>query len=107
MTGGYAGKIAFVDLTTDEIDIEALDEGLARDFIGGQGIGARILFERQKKGVDPLGPESYLGFTTGPLTGTKVPTGGRYMAVCKSPLTGGWGDANSGGYFGAELKAAG
>ncbi|MGD9229070.1 MAG: aldehyde ferredoxin oxidoreductase family protein, partial [Desulfobacterales bacterium] len=107
MAGGYAGKIGFVDLTTDEITIETLDEGLARDFIGGQGIGARILFERQKKGVDPLGPESYLGFTTGPLTGTKVPTGGRYMAVCKSPLTGGWGDANSGGYFGAELKAAG
>ncbi len=107
MAGGYAGKIGFVDLTTDEIKIETLDEGLARDFIGGQGIGARILFERQKKGVDPLGPESYLGFTTGPLTGTKVPTGGRYMAVCKSPLTGGWGDANSGGYFGAELKAAG
>ena len=107
MTGGYAGKIGFVDLTTDEITIETLDEKLARDFIGGQGIGARILFERQKKGVDPLGPESYLGFTTGPLTGTKVPTGGRYMAVCKSPLTGGWGDANSGGFFGAELKAAG
>ena len=107
MAGGYAGKMGFVDLTTDEIKIETLDEGLARDFIGGQGIGARILFERQKKGVDPLGPESYLGFTTGPLTGTKVPTGGRYMAVCKSPLTGGWGDANSGGYFGAELKAAG
>lgn len=107
MTGGYAGKMGFVDLTTDAITIETLDEGLARDFIGGHGIGARILFERQKKGVDPLGPESYLGFTTGPLTGTKVPTGGRYMAVCKSPLTGGWGDANSGGYFGAELKAAG
>jgi len=107
MAGGYAGKMGFVDLTTDEIKIETLDEGLARDFIGGQGIGARILFERQKKGVDPLGPESYLGFTTGPLTGTKVPTGGRYMAVCKSPLTGGWGDTNSGGYFGAELKAAG
>ncbi|MGD9412681.1 MAG: aldehyde ferredoxin oxidoreductase N-terminal domain-containing protein, partial [Desulfobacterales bacterium] len=107
MIGGYAGKMGFVDLTTGEIKVETLDEGLARDFIGGQGIGSRILFERQKKGIDPLGPESYLGFTTGPLTGTKVPTGGRYMAVCKSPLTGGWGDANSGGYFGAELKAAG
>jgi aldehyde:ferredoxin oxidoreductase len=107
MTGGYAGKIAFVDLTTGEIKSEKLDETLARDFIGGQGLGARILFERQKKGVDPLGPENILGFTTGPLTGTKTPTGGRYMAVCKSPLTGGWGDANSGGYFGAELKAAG
>ena len=107
MAGGYAGKMGFVNLTKGEIEIETLDEELARDFIGGQGIGARILFERQKKGVDPLGPESYLGFTTGPLTGTKAPTGGRYMAVCKSPLTGGWGDANSGGYFGAELKAAG
>ncbi|MGD2023753.1 MAG: aldehyde ferredoxin oxidoreductase family protein [Desulfobacterales bacterium] len=107
MVGGYAGKIGFVDLTTDNIEIVKLDEQMARDYIGGQGLGARILYERQKKGVDPLGPESYLGFTTGPLTGTKVPTGGRYMAVCKSPLTGGWGDANSGGYFGAELKAAG
>ena len=107
MVGGYAGKIGFVDLSTDKIEIADLDEQMARDFIGGQGLGVRILFERQKKGVDPMGPESYLGFTTGPLTGTKVPTGGRYMAVCKSPLTGGWGDANSGGYFGAELKAAG
>jgi aldehyde:ferredoxin oxidoreductase len=107
MAGGYAGKIAFIDLTKGDIQTETLDEKLARDFIGGQGLGARILFERQKKGVDPLGPESMLGFTTGPLTGTKTPTGGRYMAVCKSPLTGGWGDANSGGYFGSELKAAG
>jgi len=107
MAGGYAGKIAFVDLTKGEVQTETLDESMARDFIGGQGLGARILYERQKKGVDPLGPESMLGFTTGPLTGTKTPTGGRYMAVCKSPLTGGWGDANSGGYFGSELKAAG
>jgi len=107
MAGGYAGKIAFVDLTKGDVQTETLDENLARDFIGGQGLAARILFERQKKGVDPLGPENMLGFTTGPLTGTKTPTGGRYMAVCKSPLTGGWGDANSGGYFGSELKAAG
>ena len=107
MAGGYAGKIAFVDLTKGEIKTETLDPDLARQYIGGHGLGARILFERQKKGIDPLGPENILGFTTGPLTGTKTPTGGRYMAVCKSPLTGGWGDANSGGYFGSELKAAG
>jgi len=107
MADGYAGKIGFVDLTTGEIQTETLDKSLAREFIGGQGLGARILFERQKKGVDPLGPESILGFTTGPLTGTKTPTGSRYVAVCKSPLTGGWGDANSGGFFGSELKAAG
>ena len=107
MLGGYAGKICFVDLTKDEIRTEPLDEGLAREYIGGHGLGARILFERQKKGTDPLGPESILGFTTGPLTGTRTPSGGRYMVVCKSPLTGGWGDANSGGYFGSELKTAG
>jgi aldehyde:ferredoxin oxidoreductase len=107
MVGGYAGKIGFIDLSADKIEVVKLDEDMARTYIGGQGLGARILFERQEKGTDPLGPESYLGFTTGPLTGTKVPTGGRYMAVCKSPLTGGWGDANSGGFFGAELKAAG
>jgi aldehyde:ferredoxin oxidoreductase len=107
MAGGYAGKIAFVDLSSGEILTESLDETLAREYIGGQGLGARILFERQKKGVDPLGPKNILGFTTGPLTGTKTPTGGRYMVVCKSPLTGGWGDANSGGYFGSEMKAAG
>jgi len=107
MAGGYAGKIAFVDLTKGEIKTETLDPDLARQYIGGHGLGARILFERLKKGIDPLGPENILGFTTGPLTGTKTPTGSRYMAVCKSPLTGGWGDANSGGYFGSELKAAG
>ena len=107
MPGGYTGKICFVDLTSGEIQIEKLTDTQARNYIGGQGLGARTLFERQPKGVDPLGPENILGFTTGPLTGTKTPTGGRYMVVCKSPLTGGWGDANSGGYFGSELKAAG
>jgi len=107
MTGGYRGKIAFVDLTCGEIREEKLDEAMARGFVGGYGLGVRVLYERQKKGVNPLGPENILGFTTGPLTGTRTPTGGRYMAVCKSPLTGGWGDANSGGYFGPGLKAAG
>ncbi|MFH1123698.1 MAG: aldehyde ferredoxin oxidoreductase family protein [Pseudomonadota bacterium] len=107
MANGYAGRIGFVDLTRGEVREERLDEGLARDFIGGYGLGVRILFERQAAGTDPLGPENTLGFVTGPLTGTKAPTGGRYSAVCKSPLTGGWGDANSGGYFGSELKAAG
>jgi aldehyde:ferredoxin oxidoreductase len=107
MAAGYTGKLGFVNLSTGEVREERLDETMARDFIGGYGLGARILFEYQKKGVDPLGPENILGFTTGPLTGTRVPTGSRYMAVCKSPLTGGWGDANAGGYFGSELKAAG
>jgi aldehyde:ferredoxin oxidoreductase len=107
MAGGYSGRIGFVDLSSGKIEEERLDENLSRDFIGGYGIGVRILYERQKPKIDPMGPESMLGFTTGPLTGTPTPTGARYTAVCKSPLTGGWGDANSGGYFGSELKSAG
>ncbi|MEW6672455.1 MAG: aldehyde ferredoxin oxidoreductase family protein [Thermodesulfobacteriota bacterium] len=107
MAGGYTGKIGFVDLGSGEVREEKLDETLARSFVGGYGLGVRVLYERQQKGADPLGPDNILGFTTGPLTGTRTPSGGRYMAVCKSPLTGGWGDANSGGYFGSELKSAG
>jgi len=106
LTDGYAGRLGFVNLSTGEVKEEKLDEKMARDFIGVHGLGVRVLFERQKAGVDPLGPENILGFITGPLTGTPVPTGSRYAVVCKSPLTGGWGDANSGGFFGSELKVA-
>ena len=107
MSDGYIGKILFVDLSTGEMKEEALDEKICRDFIGGYGIGARMLYSRQKAGVDPLGPENTLGLLTGPFTGTIVPPGVRYMVVAKSPLTGGWGEANSGGFFGPNLKFAG
>ncbi len=102
------GKILFVDLSKGELKDEALDEKLCREFIGGYGIGARIIYNRQKAGVDPLGPDNILGFMTGPLTGTATPFGSRYgVVVGKSPLTGTWGDANSGGDFGPHLKFAG
>jgi len=107
MAGGYMGKILFVDLSSGVIRDEVLEEKFCRDFIGGYGIGARILYNRQKAGVNPLGPDNILGFITGPLTGTPATTGTRYTAVAKSPLTGGWGDANSGGFFGPHLKFAG
>jgi aldehyde:ferredoxin oxidoreductase len=101
------GRLAFVDLTRNSVRMEPFSDSTARAFIGGYGLGVRVLFERQPRQVDPLGPDNILGLTAGPLTGTKAPTGGRYMVCCKSPLTGGWGDANSGGYFGSEMKAAG
>ena len=101
------GKFLFVDLTTGDIREETADEDVCRDFIGGYGIGARILYSRQKGGADPLGPENTLGFITGPLTGTPAIGGSRYAVVGKSPLTEGWGDANSGGHFGPTLKFAG
>lgn len=107
MARGYMGKILFVDLSRNKLKDEALDEKLCRQFIGGYGIGARILFSRQKAGVDPLGPDNTLGILTGPFTGTPALSGTRYTVVAKSPLTKGWGDANSGGYFGAFLKFAG
>ena len=107
MSGGYMGKILWVDLPTGVITEETLDEQICRDFIGGYGIGARILYTRQKAGIDPLGPVNILGLISGPLTGTLVPMAVRYMAVAKSPLTGGWGEANSGGDFGSFLKFAG
>jgi aldehyde:ferredoxin oxidoreductase len=107
MASGYMGKMLFVDLSKNKLRDEALDEKLCRQFIGGYGIGAKILFSRQEAGVDPLGPDNILGILTGPFTGTPALAGTKHTVVGKSPLTGGWGDANSGGYFGAFLKYAG
>ncbi len=107
MARGYMGKILFVDLSTGELKDEVLEEKLCHDFIGGYGIGARIIYSRQKPGADPLGQENTLGFMTSPLTGTPAVGGSRYVVMGKSPLTGGWGDANSGGDFGPYLKFAG
>ena len=101
------GKILWVNLSSGEINEETPDEQLYKDYIGGYGIGARLIYSRQKAGIDPLGPENTLGLITGPLTGTPATFGCRYFAVAKSPLTGGWGDANSGGHFGPHLKFAG
>jgi aldehyde:ferredoxin oxidoreductase len=107
MAGGYMGKILLVDLSRNKLKDEVLDEKLCRQFIGGYGIGARLLFRRQKAGVDPLGPDNTLGILTGPFNGTPAPAGARYTVVGKSPLTGGWGDANAGGHFGPHLRFAG
>jgi len=107
MANGYMGKLLFVDLTSGKCSEEKLGEDFCRDFMGGYGIGARILYERMKPRVDPLGPDNMLGFMTGPLTGTPAMSSGRFVVVCKSPLTGTWGDANCGGDFGPYLKFAG
>jgi aldehyde:ferredoxin oxidoreductase len=104
---GYMGKILWVNLSTGETREEKPEDILYRNFVGGSGLGSRILYTHQKAGVDALGPENILGLVTGPLTGTPAITGARYQAVAKSPLTGGWGDANSGGHFGPYLKFAG
>ncbi len=107
MLGGYAGRVLFVDLGRGTIHEEKLPERIYREFIGGYGLGIRILYEHMKPKVDPLGPDNMLGFIAGPLATANVPGGGRYMIVAKSPLTGSWGEANSGGTFGPALKESG
>ncbi|MGB9860004.1 MAG: aldehyde ferredoxin oxidoreductase family protein [Moorellaceae bacterium] len=107
MVGGYMGRVLVVDLSRYRVTREPLTEEVCRRFLGGYGIGAYVLFNQQRAGVDALGPENTLGFVTGPITGTPALSGTRYTVVGKSPLTGGWGDANSGGHFGAYLKFAG
>ena len=107
MARGYAGKTLWVDLSTGKLEDEVFDDEFYRQFIGGYGLGARIIFNRQKAGIDPLGADSILGLTTGLLTGTPSISASRYIMVGKSPLTGGWGDANSGGSVGPYLKFAG
>jgi len=104
---GVLGRIAWVNLTTREVKIETPGDDVYLNFLGGYGLGAYYLYKRQPPRVDPLGPESTLGLVTGPLTGTQAITGNRFVAVGKSPKTGGWGDANCGGSFGPALKQAG
>jgi len=107
MLYGYAGKMLFIDLSTGDIEEKETPKELAENFIGGYGFGAKILYDMMKPGTDPLGPDSVIGFITGPTSATKAWFGGRYTVVNKSPITGGWNDANSGGFFGPELKKAG
>ncbi|MBT9172268.1 MAG: putative oxidoreductase YdhV [Syntrophomonadaceae bacterium] len=102
-----AGKILRVNLTDGSIKHEALSPGLAREFLGGRGLGGKMLSDEIRAGIDPLGKENKIFFVTGPLTGTSAPTGGRYMVVTKSPLNNAIASSNSGGFWGAELKFAG
>jgi aldehyde:ferredoxin oxidoreductase len=97
----------FVDLSKGSMKEAELPEQIYREFIGGYGIGVRVLYEQMKGRVDPLGEGNMLGFVTGALTATSVPGSGRYGVVAKSPLTGAWGESNGGGTLGPELKTAG
>ena len=107
MYSGYTGKILFVNLSTHKIEEQRPAEEIYRQFIGGAGLGAKIIYEHQPPHADPLGPDNFLGFVTGPLTATGIPGGGRFTVVTKSPVTGAWADANAGGFWGPELKKCG
>jgi len=104
---GYQGKILRIDLSKGVSTVENLDLELAKKFVGGRGLGTKLFVDEVSPSIEPLSPENKILFATGPLTGTPTPTGGRYMVVTKSPLTGTIASSNSGGYWGAELKFAG
>ncbi len=104
---GWNGKILEIDLTTQSHKSYPLDMEMARQFIGGRGLGTRLLWDMVGPEVDPLSPENVLIFTNGPLTGTGYQTSNRFSVTTKSPLTGTVLDANSGGFWGMQFKRTG
>jgi aldehyde:ferredoxin oxidoreductase len=107
MIKGYAGRILEVDLDKRSAVFKPLDEDIARQFVGGKGYGTRLLYDTTEPGNDPLGPANPLIFATGPLNGSIAPQSNRFAVVCKSPLTGGIGNAACGGSFAYGLKRGG
>jgi aldehyde:ferredoxin oxidoreductase len=104
--GGYANRIAHVDLSTSEVVYQPLPEEWALKYVGGRGLGVRYVFENGPE-VDPLSPENILCFMIGPLTGTAANMSGRLAVITKSPLTGTVTDSHQGGWSGARLRWAG
>ncbi len=105
MMDGWMGKMAVVDLSTRQCSFRDLDEATLRTYMGGRGLGMKLLAESPI--VDPLSPENPLIFCTGPLTGTRLPAASRFSLTTRSPLTGTAFDANSGGTWGVKLKRCG
>ena len=102
---GWKKRILRIDLSATQIDTFVPDSSLLKQYIGGRGLGAKIVYDAGR--VDALAPSNLLVFAAGPLTGTTTPASGRVSASTKSPLTGTIFDSNCGGTFGPELKKAG
>ena len=107
MGKGYMGQILWVDLDTGAVSREDVEDRVYEEVLSGVGLGARILYSRIPAGADPLGPDNVLGFVSGLLTGAGSVLTGRWTLCAKSPLTGGWGDANCGGNLSPAMKRAG
>ncbi|MFZ7128419.1 MAG: aldehyde ferredoxin oxidoreductase family protein [Desulfobacterales bacterium] len=106
MTDAYMGKFLVVNLSSRTHRTVPVPQWLKRDFIGGKGFGAKLLFDLAPRGIDPLAPGNPLMFLTGPLTGTSAPSM-RACVVTKSPATGAYLDSFFGGRFGPEIRFAG
>jgi aldehyde:ferredoxin oxidoreductase len=107
MAGGITAKLLHVDLTTRQTRTEEIPETILRKYLGGGALAAYILLRDMPAGVDPLGPENVLIFTTSIVNGLSLSGTNRYTAAAKSPLTGGYGESEAGGWWGPELRAAG
>jgi aldehyde:ferredoxin oxidoreductase len=107
ITGGYHNKLLRVNLTDHSYKIEEIPEEILLKYIGGRGLGVKLLFDELPANTDPLSPENKLLFVTAPLHGSNAATASRFSVVCKSPLTGGIGETNSGGHFGVDFKNTG
>ncbi|MGH7819218.1 MAG: aldehyde ferredoxin oxidoreductase N-terminal domain-containing protein, partial [Candidatus Binatia bacterium] len=108
MAGQVSATVLRVNLSNGKISKEPVPRSMQELFIGGRGVGSKLLYDAIKDPrVDALDPKNPLIFATGPLTGTYAPTGGRYMVITKSPLTGAIACSNSGGYWGPALRFAG
>lgn len=107
MPNGYSGKILRINLSSGKVTTENQDENFYRTYLGGWGMVAYYLLKEVKKGVDPLGPDNKLIFAPGIITGVPLSGAGRSAVGAKSPITGGFGEGDVGGYFGAELARAG
>jgi len=104
---GYAGKILQVNLNERRITSEDLNSDDARKFIGGSGLGAKILYDETNQKTGPLDPDNILAYFTGPFGKSPIPSSDRHSIVAKSPLTGIWGESDVGGKWGAWLKSIG
>jgi aldehyde:ferredoxin oxidoreductase len=104
---GWTGTFLIVDLTKSCTTTEEYSESFALNFLGGRGFAAKILWDNLRQGTDPLSPENKLIFATGPLTGIGLPNSGKLVIASKSPLTGGYGDGNSGSWAAVNMRKAG
>jgi aldehyde:ferredoxin oxidoreductase len=107
MDEGFTGKILRVNLSTEKTSFETMEETFYRRHFGGRGLISYILLNELEPRIDPLGPDNKLIFACGPVTGAPISGSGRNSVGAKSPLTGAYGEAEAGGYWGAELKRAG
>lgn len=99
--------ILYVSLDSYDIKKERVPDGIYKKYLGGRGLGVKLLYDNLAPGIDPLSPDNWLIVTVGPSTATTVPTAGRFIVVTKSPQTGTIFDSNCGGYFGPQLRRAG